>query len=330
MQLKDSFKRRISYLRLSITDHCNYKCFYCRPADAVAGSLNKDFLSPTEIHKIARIFTELGVQKIRLTGGEPLIRKDIGQIIKNLGELPKIKSLSLSTNAHLLDKHAKTFKHYGLDRVNISLDTLNNEKFKQITQGGDLSKVLAGIDAAIAAKLAPIKINMVVMRDRNADEIESMLDFAIAKKIQLRFIETMPIGSAGRQVLEQHYPAATILQRVQEHCHSDLIQQVSNYDAGPARIYKIKNTKTMVGVISAISQHFCDTCNRVRLTAKGRLILCLGQENSLSLRDQIRANKSDEEIKRLIVNAVLKKPERHEFNTSVNNVIQSQMVQLGG
>ncbi|MCP3897564.1 GTP 3',8-cyclase MoaA [Moraxella sp.] len=329
MQLEDSFKRQISYLRLSVTDHCNYNCFYCRTEED-AGSLSGEFLTSNEICKTVRIFTELGVQKIRLTGGEPLIRKDIEQIVKSLGKLPKLNSLSLSTNAHLLDKHARAFKQNGLSRVNISLDTLDNKRFSDITQGGNLDKVLKGIDAAIDAGLGPIKINMVVMQDRNVDEIESMLDFAIAKNIQLRFIETMPIGSAGQQALKQHYPADKILQRVQEHCQSSLIKQNSKFDAGPARIYTIKNTKVKVGVISALSQHFCDTCNRVRLTAKGRLILCLGQENSISLRDEIRADKSDEQIKQLITKTILKKPERHDFNTSTDNAINNQMVKLGG
>jgi len=330
MRLEDSFKRQINYLRLSVTDHCNYKCFYCRVPDDSAGSLSQEFLTPEEIKRISGIFAELGVRKIRLTGGEPLIRKDITKIVKLLGKLPQLDNLSLSTNAHLLDKFAKELKNNGLDRVNISLDTLQNKRFTEITKGGDLSKVLAGIEAAIKADLQPIKINMVVMRGMNDDEIENMLDYAISKNIQLRFIETMPVGSAGAGSVDNFFPADEILKRTQKHCNSALIEINSKHDAGPARIYKVQGTAVKIGVISAMSQHFCDTCNRVRLTARGRLILCLGQENSVSLRDALRSEMTDLEIKNLITEAVNKKPERHEFTTSITKVINSKMVSLGG
>jgi len=328
MQLKDLFDRQINYLRVSVTDHCNYKCFYCRTPDDSAGSLSDEFLSTTEICKIVRNFTELGVRKVRLTGGEPLLRKDIGKIIKSLGKLPKLANLSLSTNAHLLDKHAASFKRSGLDRVNISLDTLDHTRFKTITQGGDLDKVLSGIEAAIQSGLQPLKINMVVMRGENADEIENMLDYAIAKNIQLRFIETMPVGTAGAGSTGKFFPAEEILSRVQRHCKSSLVEIYAKQDSGPARIYQVKGTAVKVGVISAMSQHFCDTCNRVRLTAKGRLILCLGQENSVSLRDALRSGKSDKQLKELITAAIALKPERHEF--ADNKFMINKMVNLGG
>ncbi len=317
-------------MRISVTDHCNYRCFYCRDEFHNNRTTRSKVLSLEEIARIARLFSELGVSKVRLTGGEPLIRKNILSLVEMLGKIPNINDIPLSTNAHLLKQHAQELQHLGVNRVNISIDSLQEKRFSDITRGGDLSKVIKGIDAAIMAGMHPIKLNMVVMQDTNADEIEAMLDFAIDREIDIRFIETMPIGTSGIEASRQHISQADILARVEAHLKQDL-QKIQLHDTdGPAHNYQIINSKSRVGVISAVSDNFCTTCNRVRLTAKGQLILCLGQENSVSLRDAIRAHKTDDEIKQIIINAVGKKPEKHEFNTNINNIELRQMVEIGG
>lgn len=328
--LIDPFSRKINYLRISVTDHCNYRCFYCRDEFHNNRTTRAEVLTLEEISRIAKIFSELGVSKIRLTGGEPLVRKNILSLVKMLGEIPAITDIPLSTNAHLLKQHAQELQRLGINRVNISIDSLQEKRFAEITRGGDLHKVIAGIDAAITAGMSPIKLNMVVMQDTNADEIETMLDFAIDKEIDIRFIETMPIGSSGIKALEQYISQADILARVEKYLPNRLQKIKSSATDGPAHNYQISGSNSKVGIISAVSDNFCATCNRVRLTAKGRLILCLGQENSVSLRDAIREGKTNEEIKQIIINAIGRKPEKHEFNTNVQNIEFRQMVEIGG
>lgn len=329
-QLTDPFNRKITYLRVSVTDHCNYHCHYCRDEDHLTQTARNEVLSYEEIAKIVRLFSELGVTKVRLTGGEPLLRKDLLKLAIMLGKIPNITDIPLSTNAHLLAPIADKLKVAGISRMNISIDSLDNKRFAEITRGGDLDKVIQGIDSAIQAGVNPIKINMVVMRGVNDDEIESMIDFAIGRKIDVRFIETMPIGAAGIGVLDQHYSEADILKRIRAHLPSRLTAIKPQQTAGPSKDYSIKNTDSSVGVISAVSNNFCSSCNRVRLTVKGRLILCLGQKNSVSLRDVLRAGMSDEAIKSIIIDAVNYKPEKHEFDTNINNINSAQMVEIGG
>lgn len=330
MSLIDPFNRNITYLRVSVTDHCNYHCHYCRDEDHITDTNRGEMLSYEEIAKIVRLFSELGVTKVRLTGGEPLLRKDILSLATLLGNIDNITDIPLSTNAHLLAPIADKLKAAGINRANISIDSLNKDKFAEITRGGDLSKVIQGIDSAIEAGMNPIKINMVVMHGVNDDEIEAMIDFAIKRNIDIRFIETMPIGTAGIDALGQHYSEADILKRIRAHLPNQLTSATSKQTAGPAKSFHIDGTNTCVGTISAVSNNFCDSCNRVRLTAKGRLILCLGQENSVSLRDALRSGMSDDEIKTLITRAINFKPERHEFDTQIHNISSAQMVEIGG
>lgn len=329
-KLIDPFNRNITYLRVSVTDHCNYRCHYCRDEDHVTDTSRNDILSYEELARIVRLFAELGITKVRLTGGEPLLRKNILQLANMLGEIPGIDDIPLSTNAHLLSPIAKQLQTAGINRVNISIDSLIHERFKQITRGGDLNNVIQGIDAANESGMHPIKLNMVVMRGVNDDEIEAMIDFAIERKIDIRFIETMPIGAAGIDAVDHHYSEADILKRIQAHLSNRLIAIKSKQTSGPAKSYLISDTNTSVGTISAVSNNFCSSCNRVRLTAKGRLILCLGQDNSISLRDLLRAGTDDNEVKAMIVNAINKKPEKHEFDTDINNIDGVQMVEIGG
>lgn len=328
--LTDPFNRKINYLRVSVTDHCNYHCQYCRDEDHQTYTSRDEVLTYEEIAKIVKIFSELGITKVRLTGGEPLLRKDIIKLTTLLNEIESIEDIPLSTNAHLLAPMAAKLKLSGVNRVNISLDSLDSDRFNQITRGGDLKRVINGIDAAIEAGICPIKINMVVMRGVNDDEIESMIDFAVDRNIDVRFIETMPIGIAGINVVDKHFSEEDIIQRIQSHLPNRLSVVKSKQTDGPAKNFLINHTNSCVGTISAFSNNFCDSCNRVRLTAKGRLILCLGQKDSFSLRDAIRSGMNDGEIKLLIIEGINKKPRRHEFDTALDNISSSQMVEIGG
>ncbi len=300
-KLIDKFNREINYLRLSVTEHCNYRCFYCRDDEHTPNCKRQDILSYENIEKIIQIFAELGITKVRLTGGEPLLRRGIVKIAKLISRIDGIADVPLSTNAHLLEKFAKKLYQNGVNRVNISIDSLIHERFEKITRGGDLTEVIKGIDAAIQVGMSPIKINTVVMRGVNDDEIESMVDFAIIKGIDVRFIETMPIGSVGIEALEQHISEEDILAKINKHLDNKLISIDSSKTDGPAHNFKIKGTNSTVGIISAVSNHFCQTCNRVRLTAKGELILCLGQEDAISLKDAVCSDLTDDEIKNMIL-----------------------------
>ncbi len=328
--LIDSFDRCINYLRISVTDHCNYRCWYCRPEDDKAHSMRLDILSYEEIARIVGIFADLGISKVRLTGGEPLLRKDIVTLIKLIKQNPNITDLPISTNAHLLGNEAKALFAAGVNRANISLDSLNKQRFYSITRGGDLQRVLSGIDAAISVGMDPIKLNMVVMNNINDDEIEALVDFAIDKGVDIRFIETMPIGTSGIKALSQHYPLTKIKDRIDTHLPNRLNAVNAPTTAGPATNFSITNSNTKIGFIAALSQPFCTSCNRLRLTTKGDLILCLGQENSLQLKDLLRGGCSDKIIKQQIINAVTLKPEKHYFNEDKYNIELRNMVQVGG
>jgi cyclic pyranopterin phosphate synthase len=323
--LIDSFGRTINYIRLSVTEHCNYHCFYCREEDHKVWSKKQDILSFEEIGRIISIFAKLGVNKVRLTGGEPLLRKDIDKLAKILHNIPNIDEIPLSTNAHLLDIWAEKLYQNGVKQVNISLDSIQKERFNTITRGGDLSKVLAGIRVAKQVGMK-IKINMVVMDGNNTNEIIPMLEFAMQNGLELRYIETMPIGIAGIDATKNHYSKAKILSTIEKKFYN--IKEIpSKKNSGPATMYEIGDNK--FGIISAISDEFCISCNRLRITTAGKLILCLGQENSLNLKELL-TTKTNAEIEKLIVQAVNKKPEKHYFNNDVNNVETRQMVEIGG
>lgn len=330
-ELIDPFNRKIEYIRVSVTDKCNYRCGYCMPEQGVhPDGPHTEYLSYDELARIIKAFVNLGVAKVRLTGGEPLVRKNLSSLVETISQYPGLEDIALSTNAHHLGREALALHNAGITRANISIDSLNPERFKTITRGGDLAKVLAGVDKALEVGMQPIKFNMVVMKGTNDDEIETMVDYGLEKGVEVRFIETMPIGPAGITMMDQHYPAEKILARVKKHVGVDLIPASGKTHDGPSRNYKIAGTNTKIGVISAVSQHFCETCNRVRITAKGVLALCLGQEDSVDLRTPLRAGISDEELEELIKQAMLKKPEKHFFNENVHNIEFRQMVQLGG
>lgn len=326
----DSFGREINYLRFSVTDHCNLACTYCREEDHVTKTKKAEILSYEEIFRIVSIFCDLGISKVRITGGEPLLRKGISQLISNLNTIDGLTEIPLSTNAVLLPKFAQQIYNAGVTRLNISVDTLNPTKFSDITRGGDINQVIAGIDEAITVGFDSIKINMVVMSSTNTDDINDMLDFAINRGIDIRFIETMPIGVAGIDALATHISQSEIISRIEKHLVNGITPHQSGPTDGPATVYSINGTNSKVGIIGAVSSKFCSSCNRIRMTAKGRLILCLGQENSLSLRDCMRNGDTDTEIKDKILNAIDSKPKEHFFETDMNNIGLVQMVEIGG
>ncbi len=329
-RLIDPFGRRIDYLRVSVTDRCNYSCFYCIPAHGVETAARTELLSYEELARLIGLFAGLGVSKVRFTGGEPLIRRDMVQLVRQVAALPGVRDLSLSTNAHLLARFAGPLRQAGIERVNISLDTLDSATFARITRGGDLEQVLHGIDAALEAGMHPVKLNMVVMKGINDHEIERMLEYAIDRGADLRFIETMPIGEAGRDGRSRYYPAGKVLERVRERCGKELVAVKGAKGAGPARYYQIGSSPVRVGVISALSRHFCEGCNRVRLTAKGELVLCLGQDDMVPLGRGLRQGWSDRELVRAILDAIARKPERHEFGEREEPVRFRDMSTIGG
>jgi cyclic pyranopterin phosphate synthase len=316
--LTDRFGRRIEYLRLSVTDRCDLRCSYCMPSGFRDFEEPLDWLTFDEIERVIRLFSELGTRRIRLTGGEPLVRKDLPELAQRLAALPGIEDLSLSTNATRLSRHASALKQAGISRINVSLDSLQAECFKTITQG-KLDKVLDGLMAAKAVGFHPIKINMVVMRDVNEDEVEDMVKFCLQHDFTLRFIETMPVGDTGRTASGQFISLDTIKTRLANQFE---LLPATMPGGGPARYVQVAGTNLRIGFITPLSQHFCDTCNRVRLAVDGTLYMCLGQNDKYELRALLRAGLSDEELKQHIVHAIDLKPERHEFNEKPETVVR--------
>ena len=318
-QLIDPFGRNIEYVRLSVTDKCDLRCFYCLPKGFKGFEEPAHWLTFDEIERVIGVFGALGVSRIRITGGEPLVRKNIPHLAARLAALPGIEDLSLSTNATQLQKQAVALRLAGITRINVSLDSLNAERFHDITGGGQLDQVIAGLMAAKAAGFQPIKINMVAMKGVNEDEIEAMVEFCIEHDFTLRLIETMPMGNTGRAAGDHYLDLQDVKKRLAEKYH--LVPGVMP-GGGPARYVQVAGTKLRIGFITPISQHFCATCNRVRLSVDGTLYMCLGQDSKFELRPLLRAGISDADLKQAIYQAIALKPERHEFNEKPAQVIR--------
>ena len=325
-KLIDSFQRTIEYVRLSVTDRCDLRCIYCLPEDYRDFSEPEHWLTFDEIERVIRAFTELGVHRVRLTGGEPLTRHHLPELAARLHALPHLQDLSVSTNAVQLKKHAPALFRAGVQRVNVSLDSLQPERFRAITGGGKLDKVLDGLAAARQVGMHPIKINMVVMKDVNDDEIEGMVKFCVERDFTLRLIETMPMGDTGRSASDHYMSLDEVRRRLEQ--KFELLPAVMP-GGGPARYVSVAGTSLRIGFITPISQHFCETCNRVRLSADGALYLCLGQEDKLELRPLLREGISDEELKTAIRSAIARKPERHEFREQPRKIVRF-MSRTGG
>jgi cyclic pyranopterin phosphate synthase len=317
--LIDPFQRHIEYVRLSVTDRCDLRCSYCLPKGHRDFEEPETWLNFDEIERVMRAFTGLGVRRIRLTGGEPLSRGRLPELATRLAALPGIEDLSLSTNATRLARHATALRQAGIRRLNVSLDSLRPDRFASITGGGDLSQVQAGLLAAREAGFAPIKINMVVMRDVNDDEVSAMVRYCADHGFALRFIETMPVGDTGRTASE-HFVDLQEVRRELEKEYSLIPATMAG--GGPARYYEVAGAGLKIGFITPISQHFCATCNRVRVTVDGNLYTCLGQESVTELRPLLRAGISDEELQDVIRGAIASKPERHHFVNEPEKIIR--------
>lgn len=310
-KLVDKHGRHVDYVRLSVTDRCDFRCVYCMSEEMTFLPRNQ-VLSLEEIYQVARAFTELGVNKIRLTGGEPLVRNNVMSLVNNIGKLPGLKDLLLTTNASQLEKLSQPLKDAGVTRINISLDSLDADSFHKMTRTGKLDKVKRGIEAAVNTGFDAIRLNAVILRGRNEHEILDLLEYAISLGINIAYIEEMPLGEVSdhdrldtmvtndevRDVISQRYS----------------IEPIEMTTAGPSRYYRIDGHSSKVGFISPVSHNFCETCNRVRVTVEGRLLLCLGNEHSMDLRKVIRDNPgSNEVLKEHIIEAMDLKPLRHNF-----------------
>lgn len=307
--LRDSYARKIDYLRISITDRCNFRCRYCMPEQGVASVGHGAVLSYEELLRISRIAVDLGVRKIRLTGGEPLVRKGLVDFIADLSQLPQQPELTLTTNGLLLAEMAPVLKRAGLARINVSLDSLQPERFRQITRRSGLEQVLAGIKAAEAVGFAPLKINMVPILGVNEDEIATFGRLTYEHPWQVRFIEFMPVSTGLDYTTDQLYPAAQIRADLEK--IAELTEEARTGIVGPARIYRLKGALGTVGVIHAVSDCFCRECNRLRLTADGQLRPCLLSPKEIDLRTIMRSGVDDQALAEVLKKSVAEKPERH-------------------
>jgi cyclic pyranopterin phosphate synthase len=314
--LTDRFGRTIEYLRLSVTDRCDLRCAYCIPEGFKGFEEPEHWLTFQEIERLLGVFARLGLKRVRLTGGEPLLRRHVADLARRIAALPGVEDISLSTNATQLAKMAVELKAAGVTRLNVSLDSLRAETIEKINGRPVLEQVLAGLAAASDAGFAPIKINMVVMRD-NADEIDAMVDFCMTRGYVLRLIELMPMGETARRMgYVDLQPIKRQLQR-----RFGLVDTVLS-GGGPARYLGTADGRFTVGFITPLSQHFCETCNRVRLTVDGQLHLCLGQEDRMDFRTLLRAGASDDDLETAIRRAMDLKPERHEFKEQPDKLIR--------
>ena len=326
--LVDSFGRRISYVRLSVTDRCDFRCTYCMAED-MTFLPRREVLSLEEIARVARVFVGLGIVKLRVTGGEPLVRRDVGQLFDALGDLQGLQELAVTTNGSRLSTYAPRLRKAGVTSLNISLDTLDANRFQAMTRVGNLSDVLAGIDAAVAQGFPRIRINAVILRNSNEQDIHALVDFAIDRGVDIAFIEEMPLGHvtvAGKSL--SFISSDEVYQEVGQ--RFGLTPETPPEHAGPARYWQIDGTASRLGLISPHSNNFCSSCNRLRVTAEGRLLLCLGNENSISLRDLLRGGASDEDLANAIHSALNEKPERHVFDQPDQPQIMRFMNASGG
>ena len=310
MTCLDPYGRKLEYVRLSVTDKCNLRCFYCLPERHRAFATPAHYLTFDEIEQVMAAFADLGVTRVRLTGGEPLVRKNVVDLVGRLAALPGIDDLSMSTNALLLADKAGEIFDAGVERLNVSLDTLKEDRFRQITHGGEIGSVLTGLQKAKLAGFDPIKINMLVMKGINDDEIIDMAVYCLENSFALRFIETMPIGANGRKAYQHYLSLETVRETLAN--HFDLIPSLMP-GGGPARYVRVRGTDTHFGFITPLSQHFCATCNRVRLAVDGTLHLCLGNSHNFELRPHLRSGISHDGLKQLILEALARKPRQHNF-----------------
>ena len=329
-QLTDRHNRTIDYLRISITDHCNLRCQYCVPLDARTKLSMAEILSYEEIFAVARAAVEMGVTKIRITGGEPLMRKNMLEFCRMLSSLPQVTDLSVTTNGILLDSMAADLKTAGVKRVNVSLDTLHRSRYADITGKDFLDRVLRGIQTAADVGMAPIKINMVPMRGINDDEIVTMARWTLDTPYDIRFIELMPTSGWARQRHGQLFMGIDDVRRQVETIGAlEEIPQIRT--RGPAAYVRLAGAKGRIGFIAAVSHHFCKTCNRLRLTADGKLRACLFAEDEIDIRGPLRSGASAEELQRILRSAAESKPKGHTLNEDTSKPVNGRIMQaIGG
>lgn len=315
--LIDQHGRRIDYVRLSVTDRCDLRCSYCMPEGFKGFEEPEHWLDFDEIERLIGAFARLGVRRIRLTGGEPLLRRNISELAGRIAALPGIEDLSLSTNATQLDRHAQALKAAGVTRINVSLDSLQQARVEKINGRDALAKVMTGLAAAEDAGFSPIKLNMVVLAGTNDDEIDAMVAFCMARGFVLRLIESMPMGETGRNA--EYLDLQPVKERLRRQFK---LVETSLPGAGPARYLGTPDGRFNVGFITPISQHFCETCNRVRIAVDGTAYLCLGQEEKFEFRPMLRGGCSDAELEAAIRTAIDLKPERHEFREAPAKIVR--------
>ncbi|MDG1987215.1 MAG: GTP 3',8-cyclase MoaA [Halieaceae bacterium] len=328
--LIDPFGRQINYLRLSVTDRCNFRCVYCM-SEEMEFLPKPKVLTLEELYLIGKAFNELGVTKIRLTGGEPLVRNDIVSLAKKLSSLPDLFELVMTTNGALLQHMAIPLKEAGVKRLNISIDSLDRRSFRNLTRYGNLEQVENGINAALDAGFEKIKLNSVIMNGKNHTEVIDLVNFAREKEIDISFIEEMPLGNIEtHKRKETLMTSAELRDLITFHYKLEPLGEPGKLD-GPSRYYVMKDSSSKIGFISPHSNNFCHLCNRVRVTAEGRLLLCLGHENSIDLRAIIRDKSADfDDLKQAIVTGLTNKPLRHEFREDQEPTVLRFMNATGG
>lgn len=326
--LQDRFGRTIDYVRLSVTDRCDFRCVYCMAEDMTFVP-RAQVLTLEEMGRLGRVLVSLGVRRIRLTGGEPLVRRDVAHLVRDLGALAGLDELNMTTNGAGLGRFAGELKAGGLDRLNISLDSLDPQRFRALTRTGELNKVLAGIEAARRAGFRRIKLNSVILRGRNQDEVPALVDFALARGLDISFIEEMPLGAISEHDRGLEFVSS---QELRDQLSERLtLMPMAEKTGGPSRYWQVPGSDSRIGFISPHSQNFCHLCNRVRITAEGRMLLCLGHEHSVDLRAVLRAHPSDDApLRQAIIDAMAIKPERHDFNLAPGEQLVRFMNMTGG
>lgn len=327
-QLIDAFGRHVTYVRISVTDRCDFRCVYCM-TEEMKFLPRALVLSLEELALVARAFVELGVTKIRLTGGEPLVRQNVAWLAREIGRLPALKELVLTTNGSQLERLAGELRAANVKRINISLDSLDPDRFRRITRVGDLDKVLAGVEAARRAGFERLKLNTVILKNRNHDEVGPLVQFAIDRGMDISFIEEMPLGVIGDHDRAEAFYSSDQIKNDLERRFT--LVPTTETTGGPSRYYRVAGVDTRVGFISPHSHNFCSSCNRVRVTTEGRLLLCLGQEHSTDLRAVLRGQPGDlNALKHAIAASMAIKPKGHDFNLGEAPVILRHMNATGG
>lgn len=324
-KLVDLFDRTISYLRVSLTDQCNLRCVYCTPAPL--SKLNHgELLTYEELLRVIGICVDLGIKKVRLTGGEPLVRKNIGAFIEGLSRISGLEDIRLTTNGVYLEKYCDLLYASGVRKLNISLDTLRPERFKQITGHDCFNKVWQGIETVTQKGFSPVKINMVAMRGVNDDELVDFARLSMERDLQVRYIEFMPIGNSGVWGKEKFIPSVEIIEKLK--VLGELEPVANRHMDGPAKVYKIPGSKGSIGFISPLSHKFCEKCNRLRLTSEGKLRSCLLSDKENDLKNLLRSGASDQEIAELVTETIISKPQGHKVADGEN--CHGRMSRIGG